>query len=114
MTDQSTRLDGRIEDIDLTEQVPPAPDRTADLAGIDPMVGDEIGGDEDGGDEDGARDRAKVAAMIAGGVALALGVLLGMRRARRRRSDTTVVIIDEPEAARWRRLVRRGGVATAA
>jgi hypothetical protein len=52
-------------------------------------------------------------AIVAGSIALAVGVLLGMRWARRRREDTTVVVIEEPEAARWRRLLQRDVAAAA-
>ena len=105
MTDQNTALDGHTEDLDLTDgALTPAPEQRADPAGSDPTVGDEAGGD----------GRGKVAAMVAGAIALTIVVLFGMRWARQRRRDTTVVIIDAPEAARRPRLVRRGGVPTAA
>ena len=106
MTDQSTALDGRIERIDLTDgTLTPAPGRETDPSGTDLMVEDEASGD--GG-------RGKVGAMVAGAITLAAGVLFGIRWARKRRTDTTVLVIEEPEAARWRRLLQRGSVPTAA
>lgn len=107
MTDENTALDGRIEGIDLTDgAITPASAHEANPAGMDLEADDEA---------DGARSRGQVAAMVAGAITLAVGVLIGMRWARQRRlDDTTVVVLEEPEAARWRRLVQRGDLPTAA
>jgi hypothetical protein len=105
MTDQSTALDGRVEKLDLTDgALTHDPERDAGPGAFDSTV-------DDGAESAG--DRGKMPAIVAGSIALAVGVLLGMRWARRRREDTTVVVIEEPEAARWRRLLQRDVAAAA-